>query len=221
MPLDPAPANAPTSPLREIWEAGRSALLRVAHERPEQLCLALAAASGVTDISTRLVVHGGGRPSLMQLGLWLGVMAPIWGIGRVYVVAYTVFLAGRPLGGQASHAEVRRAVAWSTLPGLALLVLWASAFLLIGRDLFAYHAYGAQGQSVSPLPGLLAGVAVLVVIGAELFYLDENVATVQKFSRRRALLNIVLGAVLASLVAVVAIYLWIEVRAFEHAGAGA
>jgi hypothetical protein len=221
MPLDPLPAVAPANPLREMWEAGRSALLRVAHERPEQLCLALAAASGITEVSTRLVLQGGGRPSLTQLGLWIGVMAPIWGIGRVYVVAYTVFLVGRPLGGQASHADLRGAVAWSTLPGFVLLALWASAFLLIGRDLFAYHVYATQGQSVAVLPGLLAGLAVLVVVGAELFYLEENVAAVQGFSHRRALLNIVLGAVLAGLVAAAAIYLWLAVRAFEHAGAGA
>lgn len=217
LPRDPAAAN----PLGEIWLAGRTALLRAARDTPEQLCLGLAAAGGVIDVFTRFVVAGRGRPTLAQLGLGLILAGPVWGVLRVYGLAWTVFLMGRPLGGTATLPELRAAVVWSTLPRFALLALWVPGFLVLGRELFTLQFYTAQGSGAAALVALVVGLSVVIVTGAELILLDAQVATVQGFTRLRALGNIVLAGLCIGITLMATVYLWLQIRAFEHAGAGA
>ncbi|HEY2528598.1 MAG TPA: signal peptidase I [Xanthobacteraceae bacterium] len=152
-------------------------------------------------LSVLLLAGLGGAFGLFAIGLDYGWLAMDWrnlailtvvgfvtGVVGLFFNAFFYRLWGMLLGGHASQAHIRAALAWSMLPGVFGFVICVAA--VIGLKLV--------GAVTSPQPAFDAvDVALRLVAGvAELWMLVLTVITIkriQRFGIWRAIANIVLG----------------------------
>ena len=64
------------------------------------------------------------------------VVGPPFAFVRIYLGAALLAVTGRWLGGSADARDCRAALAWSSVPQIAGLVLWACALAILGDELF-------------------------------------------------------------------------------------
>ena len=183
---------ASQNPFPEIRDAARAAFLAAARDRPVALFLGLSAAAGLSDLLLRLWTHGLGLPPLGQLTLWmLGGLS--WGVLRNAVVAGGLLLAGRLVGGRGSYRELCGAVAWSSLPLVALLAIWLPGLVLAGRDFYSLSTLASSGGL---LPNALVfglGLAVVAAVIYSLVLLHRAVAVQHNLSASRTIVTLLGG----------------------------
>ena len=106
---------------------------------------------------------------------------------------------GKWLGGVGSFREIRAAIAWSSVPNVAVIVLWIILMGLFGGGLF-YKEFPEMA-----LTGWLYGVTSLIFVLMTVLsvwsfiLLITGVSEVQKFSVWRGIVNIILPFVIVSI----------------------
>jgi signal peptidase I len=142
MPSDAEPRSTP--PLISVWLSPRRTIERIVAERPRYLVLLLAAVGGAAGTTAILVSLGIGS----DLVGWRALLACVFGgallgIFNLYFFALVAGWVGRVIGGRASTAAVRAALAWSQLPVVLGL---AVALAILG----GLHVFGDGGITASP-----------------------------------------------------------------------
>jgi len=192
-----SPAQRTLNPWLAIWTRPRATIRQQVEHDPEAWVLALVAMAGVGqllgDASARSYGDRFDLPTLLFIALLAG---PLLGILAAYVVGALLCWSGRLLGGSAHPAEIRAAIAWSSVPYVASMLLWVPELLLFGEELFTEATPRLDAD-----PGLqallLAFVAaeLLAALWAFVLFL-KCLGQVQDFSAWRALLNLLLPGVL-------------------------
>ena len=194
--LEP-PVQQPLDPLFAIWTHPRATIRRVV-DRPALQVMLLAVVGGVytglSRASGRSVGHL--NPDDPFLAVLLAVVfAALLSIPMLYLLAGVLRWTGRFLHGQAGGKEIRAAIAWSNVPLIASLALFALQLPLFGEELFLSHTPRIDADPWLQLS--LVGFGLLRLTlglwGAVVFVLA--LAEVQRFAIWRALVNVVLMAV--------------------------
>jgi hypothetical protein len=192
-----------------IWYAPRATIRRIVTTDPHKFVLGIAWMGGAlafldSQVTTATSEYSTSLPHLPRLGpLGVAFAAIIFGLISIislYGLAALYKWASHILGGSATRAEVRAALAWAQVPGLYL-----AAVMIIATALGLYDPADASSLSPPSLIESLVGVWVFVI---SLKCLGE----VNHFSGWRALGAIVLGslATLAVLIGLVLTF-WLAV----------
>ena len=185
------------NPWRSIWLKPRATIRQIVTTNPEHHVVALAAAAGVVQTLLHAVNENyGDEFGLLPILLFALVLAPIFGVVMLYVVAVLLRWTGRWLGGVGTLRDLRAAIAWGSAPtvmgGVGMLV----ALLVAGHDLFStVQPWLAR----NPVLMMIAGVGLVVqgVTAMWSFFTGlKCVAEVQEFSAWKALGNYVLVIVI-------------------------
>lgn len=192
-----SPAQQTLNPWLAIWTRPRATIRQQVERDPEAWVLALVAFAGVgqllSDASARSYGDRLDLPTLLFMALLAG---PLIGILGAYVGGSLLCWSGRLLGGSAHPVEIRAAIAWSSVPYVASMVLWVPELLLFGEELFTNATPRLDAD-----PGLQAllfafvAVEMLAALWTFVVFL-KCLGQVQAFSAWRALLNLLLPGVL-------------------------
>ena len=131
------PQGTAPNPFLSIWLKPRATIRRIVSTDRSFGVLPLAMADGVTEMLARTSqLNLGDRipPSaILAIIIFLG---PLAGISLLYLNSWFLALSGRMLKGRATARELRAALAWSSVPSLAMLPLLLIDMALIGTELF-------------------------------------------------------------------------------------
>ena len=182
-----ASQNASPSPWLSLWGSPTATIERIIAHDPRGNVLLLSAFTGIAIALLQLLLLKV-SPNLFDwrfVGLIVayGVAA---GIVNLYISGLLLAWSGRWLGGRASQTQVRAALAWSFLPVVVSLTL--NLIVLIGLRLFADRVSEDMSDGL-----FIVGVALMLW---SLFLLIIMLGRVQSFSIPRAILNVVLCALL-------------------------
>jgi hypothetical protein len=121
------------------------------------------------------------------------ILGPIGGIISLYIGGALFRWSGSLLGGQASSQEVRAAIAWASVPTIAVLSLWIPELLIFGEELFTSATPRIDANPF--LAVLLLGFAAIEIIAAIWAFVIslQSLGEVHKFSAWKALGAVVLG----------------------------
>lgn len=184
-----------------IWLQPRATIRRILDTNPRAYVWVLAALGGIG--------YGpgdGGEAMLSDLVAWLlyPLLGALAGLISLALIPYPIHWTGRWLGGEGTVVEIRCALAWSQIPTICLLPL----SILIMYWLAGIHIPTGGSVPVGmPAPtGMVLGVISLIylVVGIwQIVITVQTVAEAQRFSGWRSLANLILAALLISLVVLI------------------
>ncbi len=180
--LDKPKDHAGEPPWLTIWTQPRRTIRGIVEADPNYLVLPLAALSGIANSLGQSTRQGSPSP-LVTIGLAI-VFGSIAGIIGNHVMGFFVTLTAHWLGGTASRQETRAALAWSFVPGLAILPM---SLLILLWNASGLHWPGLTVQA--SFVGMLLTIWVLVV-GA------KCVGEVNLFSAWRGFFAWILGGLM-------------------------
>ncbi|GEM_PF-264131 len=170
-------SGAALNPWWSLWWQPRQTIRQIVDENPRRLVLLLTMAVGAAAF---IIV--GGLERLENAGVLEWIVASVTAVvlapvGLLYLGGWFCRWTGSWFGGQATNAEVRAALAWSSVPTLFLFPLWLVLVAPI------------QGVDPKPLPVLIF-IGVKIVINFWNFVLFcRMLGEVHRFSAWKALLS--------------------------------
>lgn len=182
--------TATLNPWTSIWFRPRATIQHVVDTELEKRILPLAALSGIVQTLDNASGRSLGDALPFPLVLVLVfVLGPFVGLIGMYVWAWLLRWTGRWLGGQATLAQLRTAIAWGSVPMIAAGVPLLLVLFLIGPELFTESTPRLDARPTLAI-AVLGLILVQVVLTLwSVFTLLKTVAQVQGFSARRALVN--------------------------------
>lgn len=197
--------TATLNPWISIWLRPRATIQQVVDTELEKRVVPLAALAGIVqtldNASGRNLGDSVAFPVVLGLVLVIG---PFIGLIGVYLWAWLLRWTGRWLGGQATLAQLRAAIAWGSVPTIAAGVPLVLALLILGPELFTEHTPRLDAQPT--LASVFLGLILLQVALAlwSIVTVLKTVGQVQGFSAWRALVNNLLPLLVLVAVGVVA-----------------
>jgi signal peptidase I len=189
---DPATSNPPRSPWLSIWFRPGEAIERVISTTSWLSVLLLGALGGASGYFVAVVGYG----ALAVLMDWrnlaiLTVAGFIAGVAGLFLNAFFYKLSGMLLGGRASQAHIRAALAWSMVPfvlGLAICLAAIVGLKLVGAVDSSQPAFRAVDVGLTAITTVLGLWTVVITVA--------TVRRIQRFGLWRAITNIALGYIL-------------------------
>lgn len=198
-PIDNAPQTL--NPWRSIWLHPRRTIRHLLNTDPRYAVLLLAIAGGISnslDIAREMAVADTYPwPGVLGLVLLLGA---VLGIAVLYFSAWVTRASGSWIGGRATCVELRTVQAWSNVPILWGLLLWLPMFVFLGQELFSEEILRVEANPALALLtlGFFAVSSILGIWSIVLWV--AGVAEVQGFSIFKAIINLVLGFFLTTVI---------------------
>lgn len=182
------------SPWVTIWTRPRGTIRGIVNSDPTTFVLPLAMLSGFGNGLTRLFKSQ--TVELPVAGLLVGsiIGGALGGFIGIYLMGFLVRMTGGWLGGRATAQEVRAALAWSSIPIVALLPIQLLTLAVYGADFF--RADDPQNVGASKGPLLLVMAMAMIVLGFWSAFLNiKCVAEVHRFSAWKSLGTLLLVGV--------------------------
>ena len=146
---------ATENPYLTIWMRPRATIRGIVNQNPSFRVLPIAIAGGILQaIQLEVLFWAGDQLSVSMLLVLCVVLGPLLGLILLYLGAWIVELSCRMLGGQSDSAEVRAALAWSSIPFLATTPLWIIRFASRWQGTFYFRE---AKSSVTTGRGLSSG----------------------------------------------------------------
>ncbi len=116
--------------------------------------------------------------------LLIGVFgSPLIGLAWIYFTGWVYYVTGKWLGGAATQAHLRTAIAWSKIPASISLLMWLILMIAGAETIFINGVSG---------PSTLFLNFILFILGVwSLVLLIQSVREVQGFSLGKTLLNLI------------------------------
>jgi len=176
------------TPFFTIWTEPRATIRRIVDTNPTRYVVALAATGpAISTLESQWSKAIGNSANLSPLWpVWVPIyvmLAAAVGIVSLYIGGAVWRWAGGLLGGVASSVDVRAAIAWSSVPGIAgeIVLLFA---ILMGTPV----PQATPGAMPHIDPGFYKFIAVEAVLGIWGFViLLKTIGEVHRFSAWRAL----------------------------------
>jgi signal peptidase I len=189
---DPASSNPPRSPWLSIWLRPGEAIEHVISAKSWLSVLLLAGLGGASSY----FVAAAGYGALTALMDWrnlavLTLVGFIAGVAGLFFNAFFFKLSGMLLGGHASQAHLRAALAWSLVPlvfGLAICLAAIIGLKLAGAVDSSQPAFHAIDVGLTAITGVLWLWTVIITVG--------TVKRIQRFGVWRAIANVAIGWIL-------------------------
>lgn len=190
-------ATSEFRPFQTIWTQPRRTIRQIVAANPRLHVVLLAALAGMghflDSASSRSL---GDLYPLATIIVAACLLGPLLGVVGLWVISFAFQLAGKPLGGTATWAQLNAAAAWAAVPAVCALPLWAIQILLLGSDMFTAETPRLDAQPLLFIPILATAMAELVLGVWSFVILCHTLAEVQGFrSAWRGLGNIVVGGV--------------------------
>lgn len=194
----------PASPLFSIWTRPRPTLRSILATDPRRGSLVLPVASGLAQgilagaaiASQPDMLPGAALLPFSVLVAAGAILGPLVTLAFVQLNAAMIVMTGRWLGGHGRFVEVRAALAWSLVPSLWGLLLWAPRLALLGAEAFLPNPLEVHDDA--PTVALVAIFTLAdVVIGVWTFVVAaRTVGEAHGFSGWRGFFAIVLAVAL-------------------------
>lgn len=193
MKMETAPARHPAL---AIWMRPRETLRRIADHDPDYGVFALTILAGAALASLDVARRGETLDMpLAVLVVLVFIAGAVRGLATLYIEGWLLLVVGRWLGGSATGAEVRLAIAWSNLPLVFGVVGWWLLLAVLGMGSIPDSSLEILLPAVVLMPFLWSVVLLVVGLG-----------TVQRFSLWRAVMSMA-GATLLLLATFAALVL--------------
>ncbi len=161
---------------------------------PEYMVFMLGILLGIADSMDRTGLRNLGDmitvPTIFGLCF---VMGPIGGLTLLYGLSALLKLTGKLLGGQGTYTQIRAAFAWSSVPLIWGLLLWIPGTVLFGEELFTKETPRIDSSVILSIASGCFGVLQVVLFFWSFIVFLKCLAEAQRFSARRALLNVLLS----------------------------
>jgi len=196
-PIDDRPAdnNPPRSPWLSIWFRPGETIEHITSVKSRVTVPLLAGLGGASGHVGAVIGYG----LLIALMDWhnlalLILVGFIVGVAVMFFNAFFFKLSGIPLGGRASQAHLRAALAWGTVPNIFGLAICLAA--IIGLKLA-----GAVDSSQPAFDAVNVGLTmIMAVLGLwTLVIMVVMVKRVQRFGVWRAIANVTIGFILGGI----------------------
>ena len=154
--------------------------------------------SAILGIAQRF--KAGEKLDFMSIIIPAIILAPVWGYIIFSVSAWFVYITGKILKGKAKYRHIRAAIAWSNVPSIVSCILWGFLIFSFGGNLFGNFATKetfTTGQVWSIFSVMF--VMLIVSIWSLVIYINA-LAEVQKISIMKAILNIIMAAVVVLII---------------------
>ncbi|MBN1659069.1 MAG: YIP1 family protein [Anaerolineae bacterium] len=180
-PADERSAASPLISWLTIWIWPRRTIRQIVDVNPRYGFLPLVVLAGwARAIDTSSSRSAGDTMSLGGILATVAILGPVgWLIG-VYVGAAFLRFIGARLGGEAESEEVRAALAWSALPSVTMLPVFALLVAVLGLELFQSDMPSVETNLLFALG--LAGAGLLALV-ASLWQIVLNVLTIAEVHR--------------------------------------
>ena len=202
-------------PWLSIWSRPRATTRALLERRRSELYVLLFTLTagfinGLDQASLNSVGDGQGFPFIVGYAIGSGVLG---GLVRVYLGSWVLSIIGRSLGGTGRTADVRTAVAWSSIVSIVFGLLWLPSIALFGKELFTEEmprVYGSDALTVAFMA--MASLQFAGILWAAVTAL-KCVAEAHEFSVWKALATYVL-AIIALIAVLLAVGLLVAVVMF-------
>src|SRR5271170_7105571 len=191
-------AGGSITPFFTIWTEPRATIRRIVDADPRRNVIALAA------VGSAIGALSGQWAKAMNSTAGLSPLWPIWvavivafeaaiGVISLYIGASVLRWSGSMLGGVADNIEMRAAIAWSSVPGIA-----AAIVLLIAVLMGVPVPQSTFGALTHIDPAYYKIMTVEVVLGIWGFFVGlKCIAEVHRFSAWRAIAATLIPAAIA------------------------
>ena len=191
-------ASQPLNPWLSIWFRPRATIRYIISTDPTYRVYSLAALGGISKVLDRAMSRAwGDSMAWYWIVLLVLVGGPVAGVFGLYIGGAIFRWVGSKLGGAATSEEVRAAIAWASLPGIAGLVFIIPYLIFLRSEAFTSEtprldAIVAQSPAWAILVSLLG--IYLIVIGVvlslwQLVLLSKTLGEVHGFSAWRGFLT--------------------------------
>jgi Yip1-like protein len=185
------------NPWTSIWTRPRETIRWLVANRLESQIIGLAMLAGIAQAldraSTKNLGDQFGLPAIVAFCLIFGVLG---GGLSLYLSGFLIHFSGRWLGGHGSLPEIRTAIAWSSVPKIAALLMIIVQIALLGQENFTSKTPSIDGNAPM-IAALLAISVVEVILGIwSLVLLFKCVGEVQGFSAWKGIGNVLLAGLL-------------------------
>src|SRR5687767_11579643 len=120
------------APWRTTWFAPRQTIAAVIAHDPRRHVLLLAVLTGITAlIGEAMAERLSWLTSSWQLLSLTIIGGALAGVISLYLTGFLIQWSSRLLGGGGSRADTRAAIAWSSMPTIAILALYLAALVLL------------------------------------------------------------------------------------------
>ncbi len=183
-----------------IWTAPRATIRRIVDSDPTRNVIALAAIGpAIGALAGQWSKALGSNAALPVLWpIWVGVSVAIQaalGVLFLFILGAAFKWSGSLLGGVASRVEVRAAIAWSQVPGIAAGIVLLIAALL-GVPIPTPHATLGTLPQIDPAFYKVMAVEVVLGFWGSIVWL-KCLGEVHRFSAWRALAAILIPPLIA------------------------
>jgi len=192
-----------------IWTEPRATIRRIVDTDPTRNVIALAA------IGSAIGALSGQWSKAMNSTTGLSVLWPVWvavivaveaaiGVVSLYIGAAVLRWSGSLLGGVASNIEMRAAIAWSSVPGIA-----AAIVLLIAVLMGVPVPQSSPGTIPHIDPAFYKVMTVEAVLGIWGFFVGlKCIGEVHRFSAWRAFVATLIPAAIAVVLIAIMLFLF-------------
>lgn len=138
----------------------------------------------------------GDQFSLLAILVVSALIAFLTGFLGVNISAWLFYKTGRWIGGVGSFHDLRAAVAWSSVPNVVAIAIWAVQIAMFGRQVFLsmFYTMPIVGPQLAVIY-ICSIVAIAVMIWGFIILL-KSVGEAQQISAWKALLNVLLPIVI-------------------------
>jgi hypothetical protein len=182
------------SPFVSAWLRPGETFSDVIAGDPRRHVLMLAALGGIATVAVQVLAVGlPVAPLDWRLAILFVAAGVLFGIVSLYLNGLAFRWVGLLFGGHASQAQIRAAIAWSSLPSILALVLCVATW--------AWLTYAGGAAASSLVIGITAGIAGLLSLWGFVIML-LMLARAQGFGFWRTFATAVVGALLIMAAAV-------------------
>lgn len=184
------------NPFFSMWLQPRYTMRRILDGKRGPVIL-LAALGGIADALARISERNGdGINTLIGVISMATFSGIIGGIIGIYILSALLKFTGKWIGGRGTYEDVLTAVAWSNVPTIWSLPVWAMGMFIFGIDFFKDASLILQASMFLNIISWILSIIFMLLGIWSIFISIKCVAEAQQFSSWKALLNFILSFVI-------------------------
>lgn len=182
------------NPWFTMWIRPRATIEHVIKTQPEHMILLLAVLGGISQGLDRATGDSlGDHMPLIAVLMSALVGGAVSGVLQLYIGGALLRWTGKWLGGKAEGVKIRAALAWSNVPVVWGLIVWALAIALFQQELFTADMPRTEADPKMLVVLIALGVANFTLAIWSIVLLVKSLGQVQGFSAWKGLANVLLA----------------------------
>lgn len=196
------------NPWTHIWTHPRETIRNIVRFNPKYRFIILSFLYGLPMLFYWAQTFSLGQ-STSAMGIVIGavVLATFAGMLTMTIMSGLILWTGKWIGGKSTYYPIRATLAWSSIPNIFEIIIWAILIYFFREGLFL-NDFPQEGLSSGLLFftfGLLMIQFALIIWS--LIILVKGLGEVQKFSAWKALLNVVIAGAILGIFVFIGVFL--------------